>query len=176
MNVKLKIALLALLGFSTASCASKRAAKKSADCEQHKIETDSVDTRIMLMYGVPSPDGRPVLIEEESQAEGVKYPDGNYAKPLTDEEAERLKEQIRAEKEAADSLDLQISVMYGVPFPDGSVVKEYKADDAEAKNDAKEYPDGDMAKPLTDEAAQELLDKVRAEKEAMKAAEAEKAE
>ena len=161
MNAKLKIALLALLGFSTASCASKRAAKKSSDKEMQKIEADTVDTRIMLMYGVPMPDGRPVIIEDEATTEAKEFPDGSIAKPLTDEEAERIKAEIRAEKEQADSLDLQISVMYGVPFPDGEVVKEIVD---EATNEAKEFPDGSLVKPLTDEDAQATLEKIRQEK------------
>lgn len=125
-----------------------------------KIEADTVDTRIMLMYGVPMPDGRPVIIEDEATTEAKEFPDGSIAKPLTDEEAERIKAEIRAEKEQADSLDLQISVMYGVPFPDGEVVKEI----AEPDNEAKEFPDGSLVKPLTDEDAQATLEKIRQEK------------
>ena len=160
MNAKLKIALLALLGFSTASCASKRATKKSSDREMQKIEADTVDTRIMLMYGVPMPDGRPVILEDEKTTEAKEFPDGSVAKPLTDADAERLKEAIRAEKEQADSLDLQISVMYGVPFPDGEVAKEI----VDPATEAKEFPDGSVAKPLTDEQAQATLEKIRQEK------------
>ena len=80
MNAKLKIALLALLGFSTASCASKRAAKKSSDREMQKIEADTVDTRIMLMYGVPAPDG-------------------SMGSIMTEDEAKERLEKIRAEEE-----------------------------------------------------------------------------
>lgn len=126
-----------------------------------KIEADTVDTRIMLMYGVPMPDGRPVIIEDEKAMDAKEFPDGSIAKPLTDEEAERIKAEIRAEKEQADSLDLQISVMYGVPFPDGEVVREI-AD--EATNEAKEFPDGSIVKPLTEEHAEALLEEIRKEK------------
>lgn len=164
MNAKLKIALLALLGFSTASCASKRAAKKSSDKEMQKIETDTVDTRIMLMYGVPMPDGRPVILEDEKSTEAKEFPDGSVAKPLTDAEAERLKEAIRAEKEQADSLDLQISVMYGVPFPDGEVVHEV----SESEVNAKAFEDGSLVKPVSEEEAQRLIEKMRAEEKAEK--------
>ena len=102
MNAKLKIALLALLGFSTASCASKRAAKKSSDKEMQKIEADTVDTRIMLMYGVPMPDGRPVILEDEKSTEAKEFPDGSVAKPLTDEQAQATLEKIRQEKAEAE--------------------------------------------------------------------------
>ena len=100
MNAKLKIALLALLGFSTASCASKRAAKKSSDREMQKIEADTVDTRIMLMYGVPMPDGRPVIIEDEKAVDAKEFPDGSLVKPISEEEAKRLIEEMRAEEQA----------------------------------------------------------------------------
>ena len=168
MNAKLKIALLALLGFSTASCASKRAAKKSSDREMQKIEADTVDTRIMLMYGVPMPDGRPVIIEDEKSVEAKEFPDGSLVKPITEEEAKRLIDQMRAE-EQPDSLDLQISVMYGVPFPDGEVVHEVKESElVDKKNEAKEFPDGSLVKPLTDEEAKRLIEEMRAEEQAEK--------
>lgn len=80
MKAKLKIAILTLLGFSTACCAQKKAAKSSQDQEPPRIEADSIDTRIMLMYGVPNPDGR-VAIE------------------LTEEEAKKRVEEVRAEEE-----------------------------------------------------------------------------
>ena len=123
MNAKLKIALLALLGFSTASCASKRAAKKSSDREMQKIEADTVDTRIMLMYGVPSPDGSTVVPldkedaekrlaeiraeeaakegkEAESSKGAVPLPDGRVASPLTEEEAAKRVAEMEAKAEA----------------------------------------------------------------------------
>lgn len=168
MNAKLKIALLALLGFSTASCASKRAAKKSSDREMQKIEADTVDTRIMLMYGVPMPDGRPVIIEDEKSVEAKEFPDGSLVKPISEEEAKRLIDQMRAE-EQPDSLDLQISVMYGVPFPDGEVVHEVEESElVDKKNEAKEFPDGSLVKPLTDEEAKRLIEEMRAEEQAEK--------
>ena len=157
MNAKLKIALLALLGFSTASCASKRAAKRSSDREMQKIEADTVDTRIMLMYGVPMPDGRPVMIVEEGSDEAAKYPDGAIAKPISEEEAKRRIEEMRAAEEA-DTLDLQISVMYGVPFPDGKVAHEVDESDVEAAK----YPDGAIAKPISEEEAKKRIEEMRA--------------
>ena len=164
MNAKLKIALLALLGFSTASCASKRAAKKSSDKEMQKIETDTVDTRIMLMYGVPMPDGRPVMIvEDEKTMDAKEFPDGSLVKPISEEEAKRLIDQMRAE-EQPDSLDLQISVMYGVPFPDGEAVHEV----SESEVNAKAFEDGSLVKPVSEEEAQRLIEKMRAEEKAEK--------
>lgn len=80
MNAKLKIGLLALLGFSTACCATKKAAKKTQDSEPHKIEADTIDTRIMLMYGVPAPDG-------------------SMGSIMTEDEAKERLEKIRAEEE-----------------------------------------------------------------------------
>lgn len=160
MNYRWKIALLTLLGFSTAACCSTKKASKGDDKANNAIETEGIDNRVMLMYGVPMPDGRPVILEDEKTTEAKEFPDGSVAKPLTDAEAERLKEAIRAEKEQADSLDLQISVMYGVPFPDGEVAKEI----VDPATEAKEFPDGSVAKPLTDEQAQATLEKIRQEK------------
>ena len=121
-----------------------------------QIEVDTVDTRIMLMYGVPAPDGRPVIIEENKE-----FPDGSQAKPLTDEEAKRRIEELKAE-EQPDSIDLQISVMYGVPFPDGRVAHEIEESEATAEKENKEFPDGAEAKPLTDEEAKRRIEELKA--------------
>lgn len=113
MKSKLKIALLALLGFSTASCASKKAAKKSMDRDSQSIETDNIDTRIMLMYGVPGPDGNRIMTEEEVR-EGVSAAqDAATVKP--------------------DSLDLRPALMYGVRFPDGSTERPKSGDATDEK-------------------------------------------
>ena len=82
MDIKWKVALLTLLGFSTAACCGTKKASKSDDKAQQKIEDAVDDPKIMLMYGVP-------------------FPDGSVVKPLTDEAAEQIKEEIRKEKEAA---------------------------------------------------------------------------
>ncbi len=105
MNTKWKIALLALLGFSTAACCSTKKATKNDDKKELDIVTEQEDPRIMLMYGVPSPDGRVVRPVDENgnpvkDTEAVKSPEGRIAKPLTDEEAQAALEAIRAEKEA----------------------------------------------------------------------------
>ncbi|MBO5671566.1 MAG: hypothetical protein J6R81_00170 [Alistipes sp.] len=124
MMTKLKIALLTLLGFSTAACCTtKKASGKKQDNEGSKIEADSVDTRIMLMYGVPFPNGSTVtpLSDEEAQssmqeirteepaaktrseADTIKvnkgparFPDGRIAAPLTDEEAAKRVAEMEA--------------------------------------------------------------------------------
>lgn len=105
MNTKWKIALLALLGFSTAACCSTKKAAKNDDKKSQDIVTEQEDPRIMLMYGVPTPDGaiaRP--IDENGKpiqdTEAKEFPDGSIAKPLTDEEAQAAHDAIRAEKEA----------------------------------------------------------------------------
>jgi hypothetical protein len=100
MNAKLKIALLTMLGFSTAACCGTKKASKNKDAEPQKIEADSVDTRIMLMYGVPFPDGsiaRPVdengnplpPARNGAKSEGAKFPDGRVAIPV-DEDGKEL--------------------------------------------------------------------------------------
>lgn len=122
MNAKLKIGLLALLGFSTACCATKKASKKSHEGELTKIEQDTVEPHIMLMYGVPAPDGQVPSI-------------------MTEEEAKERLEQIRAEEERMkvekmnnkDSISLEVRTMYGVPFPDGSTVSPLTEEEAKER-------------------------------------------
>ena len=103
MNAKWKIALLALLGLSTAACCSTKRGKKSDEPKPAEVEDQMEDPRIMLMYGVPFPDGqiaRPVEDVElkEATTEGVPYHDGAIAHPVTDEQAQRVLEEIKAEE------------------------------------------------------------------------------
>lgn len=71
MKNKLKIAAIALLGFSTACCATRKGAKQSSDAETPAIEQDTINARIRLMYGVRLPDGNTsrVLSDEEAQTD-----------------------------------------------------------------------------------------------------------
>ncbi|MDE6140647.1 MAG: hypothetical protein K2F95_06840 [Alistipes sp.] len=71
MKNKLKIAAIALLGFSTACCATRKSAKSGGDAEAPVMEQDTVEARIRLMYGVPMPDGNTsrVLSDEEAQTD-----------------------------------------------------------------------------------------------------------
>ena len=104
MNIKWKVALLTLLGFSTAACCGTKKASKNDGKAPEKIEDSTDDPRIMLMYGVPFPDGevaRPIEDPADQKTEAAEFPDGSVAKPLTDERAEQIKEKIRKEKEAA---------------------------------------------------------------------------
>ena len=106
MNAKWKIALLTLLGFSTAACCGTKKAAKSDDATNQDIYTNEEDPRVMLMYGVPFPDGRvAVPVDENGQPvdEAAKFPDGSIAKPISDEDAMRLIEEINAEKAAQES-------------------------------------------------------------------------
>ena len=120
MITKLKIALLALLGFSTAACCTtKKTESKSQEGDDRQIEADSLDTRIMLMYGVPFPDGsrvtpvdseelqnrRQEIRSEEPSVDGdtlkiskgpALLPDGRAAAPLSDEEAARKVAEMEA--------------------------------------------------------------------------------
>lgn len=96
MNAKLKIALLTMLGFSTAACCGTKKASKNQDAEPQTIERDSVDTRIMLMYGVPFPDGEIARPVEDAK----EFPDGSIAKPVTEEDAQKTLDAIRKEREA----------------------------------------------------------------------------
>lgn len=111
MNAKWKIAILALLGLSTAACCSTKKSKKSEDPKPAEIEDQMEDPRVMLMYGVPFPEGeivRPVDVEVVDAAEeGVAFPDGRVAHPITEEEAQKVLEEIKAEeaKRAAEQAE-----------------------------------------------------------------------
>jgi starvation-inducible outer membrane lipoprotein len=103
MNTKWKIALLTILGFSTAACCTTKKAAKSEDKAPKKIEAEEEDPRIMLMYGVPFPDGqvaRPVEEPAQAETDAKEFPNGAVAKPVTEEEAQKKLEAIKAEKEA----------------------------------------------------------------------------
>ncbi len=71
MKNRLKIAAIALLGFSTACCATRKGVKQGGDASSPVIERDTVEVRIRLMYGVPMPDGSTsrVLSDEEAQTD-----------------------------------------------------------------------------------------------------------
>ena len=104
MKAKWKIALLALLGLSTAACCSTKKGKKSEDPKPAEMEDQMDDPRIMLMYGVPFPDGeiaRPIEeVPAESVTDAAVHPDGGVVEPLSDEEAQRLIEAVKAEEAA----------------------------------------------------------------------------
>ena len=116
MNAKWKIAILAMLGLSTAACCGTKKSKKSEDPKPVEMEDQMDDPRVMLMYGVPFPDGemvRPIedeatenakrqeaLTEEgaEAKQEYKEFEDGSIVKPISDEDAAKLLEDIKAEK------------------------------------------------------------------------------
>jgi hypothetical protein len=107
MNAKWKIALLAMLGLSTAACCSTKKSKKSEDPQPAGVEDQMDDPRVMLMYGVPFPDGqvaRPVEdVKEDVKEAGeqaARLPDGAIAHPISEEEAVKLIEQLKAEEAA----------------------------------------------------------------------------
>jgi hypothetical protein len=96
MNTKWKIALLTILGFSTAACCTTKKAAKSEDKAPKKIEAEEEDPRIMLMYGVPFPDGqvaRPVEEPTQAETDAKEFPNGAVAKPVTEEEAQKKLEE-----------------------------------------------------------------------------------
>lgn len=154
MNKRLKIALLGLLGLSTAACCSTKKSNKSQDKKDQEIDINQEDPRIMVMYGVPFPDGTMVQPVDENgnptgenivgaDKGGVPFPDGAIVKPLSDEEAEKAIEAMRREEEAKkeaeereceEAVDVRPALMYGVPFPNGEVVR--PVSEAEAEQNA----------------------------------------
>lgn len=112
MNTKWKIALLTLLGFSASACCGTKKASKSEDKKEADINVnEEQDPRIQLMYGVPFPDGsvvreidengNPVAETPTADKGAVRFPDGSYAKPISEEEAkQRIAEINEAEAKA----------------------------------------------------------------------------
>ncbi|MBR2866592.1 MAG: hypothetical protein IKC12_02585 [Alistipes sp.] len=153
MNYRWKIALLAMLGLSTAACCSTKKASKKQDKANDNVEVEAIDNRVMLMYGVPFPDGnisapKPEL--PQPVRPGVPFPDGRVAIEMTEERAAEVMEMIKAEDAAKAELVKEVD---GVPFPDGRV-----------------------AIVMTEERAAEIMEMIKAEDEAKAKAAAEKAE
>ena len=159
MNTKLKIALLSLLGFSTAACCcTKKSSTKGEDRQNPTIKADSIDTHIILMYGVP-------------------FPNGERITPVDDEQAQNRLQEIRTtESEQTDTL-----TTIGGPalFPDGSqavpLSEEAETKEVTINKGPALFPDGRAAAPLTEEEAARKVAEMEAkaaEKEA-KAAEME---
>lgn len=144
MNYRWKIALLTLLGFSTAACCSTKKASKGDDKANNAIETEGIDNRVMLMYGVPMPDGSfPTPMPNEQPQivrPGVPFPDGRRAIEMTEERAAEIMEMIKTEEAAKAEIVKEID---GVPFPDGRV-----------------------AIVMTEERAAEILEMIKAEEAA----------
>lgn len=152
MKYRWKIALLAVLGLSTAACCGTKKASKKQDKANDNIEAEGIDNRVMLMYGVPFPDGNmtaPKPEQPQPVRPGVPFPDGRVAIEMTEERAAEVMEMIKAEDAAKAEVVTEID---GVPFPDGRV-----------------------AIVMTEERAAEIMALIKAEDEAKAKAEAEKA-
>ena len=103
MNKRVKIAILGLLGLSTAACCTTKKGTKSQDKRDVEVDVNQEDPRVMVMYGVPFPDGevaRPIEEVKESEEQGVPFPDGAVAHPISEEEAKKLIEELKAEEAA----------------------------------------------------------------------------
>lgn len=157
MNKRLKIALLGLLGLSTAACCTTKKSTKSEDKKNQEVDVNQEDPRIMVMYGVPFPDGKiaqPVdeqgnPIDENitnANEEGVPFPDGSIVKPISEEEAKRVIEELKREEEEKakqqaeeleEAVDVRPALMYGVPFPNGEVVRPVTEQDVEESSEEK---------------------------------------
>ena len=109
MNIRWKVALLTLLGFSaSACCGTKKAAKSEDKKEADIIINEDEDPRIQLMYGVPFPDGsiarpidengNPVELPTTPERGPVRFPDGSYAKPVSEEEAKERSKELEKER------------------------------------------------------------------------------
>lgn len=111
MNIKWKVALLTLLGFSTAGCCTTKKASKAETSEPNNIESEIDDPRIMLMYGVP-------------------FPDGEVARPIDPEQAKEEIKALKREAEKGAEQEASAAENEGVPFEDGSIVKPISEEEA----------------------------------------------
>ena len=148
MNKRVKIAILGLLGLSTAACCTTKKGNKSQDKRDQEVDVNQEDPRIMVMYGVPFPDGSMVQPVDENgnptgedvvnaNRGGVPFPDGSIAHPISEEEAARRIEELQREQDSLN-VDIRPALMYGVPFPDGSVVRPVKEESEEENNNKSE--------------------------------------
>jgi hypothetical protein len=157
MNKRLKIALLGILGLSTAACCTTKKNNKSEDKKNQEIDINQEDPHIMVMYGVPFPDGEMVKPVDEQgnpidenitdpNTEGVPFADGSIVKPISEEEAKRVIEELKREEEEKakqqaeeleEAVDVRPALMYGVPFPDGEVVRPISEQDTEESTEEK---------------------------------------
>ena len=123
---------------------SARYAGGHDDKANNAIETEGIDNRVMLMYGVPMPDGSfPTPMPNEQPQivrPGVPFPDGRRAIEMTEERAAEIMEMIKTEEAAKAEIVKEID---GVPFPDGRV-----------------------AIVMTEERAAEILEMIKAEEAA----------
>ena len=149
MNAKLKIALLSILGFSTAACCgNKKVSDEDNNGDKQPVSADSVDTQIMLMYGVP-------------------FPEGSEVAPIDDAEAMKRMEQIRVEEEGSEATDKELTPNRGpAPFPDGKlVVPVDEPAAAEKEVEANHGPalrgDGKAATALSEEEAAKRIEEMK---------------
>ena len=95
---------MAMLGLSTAACCSTKRGKKCEDAKPAEMENQMEDPRVMLMYGVPFPEGeiaRPVEEDAtEASNEGVAFEDGRVVHPISEEDAAKLIEELKASENA----------------------------------------------------------------------------
>lgn len=68
------------------------------------------------------------------------------------------------QKIEAEEMDPRIQLMYGVPFPDGEIVRPVEEDVATPDKDAAQFPDGSVAKGLTEEEAAMAIEAIEKEK------------
>lgn len=145
MITKLKIALLTLLGFSTAACCCTKKATSNEDNGNNKqIEGDSVDTSILLMYGVP-------------------FPKDRITPPAEDESAENRMQEIRTLESEAQSEEPKV---VGGPalFPDGreAIPVDQRRDSIKINKGPAPAPDGRLAAPLSEEEAARMVAEMEA--------------
>lgn len=105
MNYRWKIAVLAMLGLTTAACCGTKKAAKGEDQATTVVEGEGVDAQIKLMYGVPAPDGRMPKPISDTLPQHVRpaapFPDGSLVKEMSEEEAIKLREVLEQEEAKA---------------------------------------------------------------------------
>lgn len=134
MGKKLKLALIAMLGFSTACSTSKKSAKSNEPGVEPQPSEVIESPRIMLMYGVRPP----LQVETEPETE-----EPQTEEPQTEAKAEAKQETepaaVQQTEQPSEVIEIpRTVVMYGVKPPYPVAVKDSVVKDKVLQNNAVE--------------------------------------
>ena len=175
MNTKLKIALLAMLGLSTAACCSTKKAKRSDNGQNVTIEDEL--PRAVAMYAAPMPyDQLPELVEEPQlqRPGGIVSPVGSKVFIVDASVAEQVAsayaaivgaegaEQFSQSFHALDNGKVVIVVPDAIAEQFSAAVEATNLEIA-PETEGVPFPDGSVAAPLTEERIAEIFDMIAQE-------------
>lgn len=169
MNTKLRIALLAMLGLSTAACCNT---KKTSSGDSESVSVDTEAPRPIAMYAAPRPFPIPADVEEESQVnrpDGLVTPEGSAVVVLASEDSRRIMELLPEELAtiASSSIVELEDGRVAMALPEAlasrvvELMQQLNIEAVAARGVA--FPDGSTVQVLTDERAAEILRGIEAE-------------